>query len=68
MRRGTYLSAFLLLCPYLCFAQAQQVTPRPAPPGVKEVGVQRRMSTVSPIAVFPVEGTPDWQVLTDDSV
>ncbi len=26
------------------------------------------MSSVSPVAVFPVEGTPDWQVLTDDSV
>lgn len=26
------------------------------------------MSVVSPMAVFPVEGTPDWQVLTDDSV
>ena len=68
MRRATYLSACLLLCPFLRFAQAQQGAPRHAPPGVKEVGVQRRMSTVSPIAVFPVEGTPDWQVLTDDSV
>jgi YVTN family beta-propeller protein len=26
------------------------------------------MTTVSPAAVFPVEGTPDWQVLTDDAV
>ena len=26
------------------------------------------MSSVTPIAVFPIEGTPDWQVLTDDSV
>jgi YVTN family beta-propeller protein len=26
------------------------------------------MSTVTPIAVFPVEGAPDWQVLTDDAV
>jgi YVTN family beta-propeller protein len=68
MKRSTYLSACLLLCPFLRFAQAQQSAPRHAPPGVKEVGVQRRMSTVSPIAVFPVEGTPDWQVLTDDSV
>src|SRR5215470_18429970 len=68
MRRVTYLSVFLLLCPFVRFALAQQGAPRPAPPGVKEVGVQRRMSTVSPIAVFPIEGTPDWQVLTDDSV
>jgi YVTN family beta-propeller protein len=26
------------------------------------------MSTLAPDAVFPVEGTPDWQVLTDDAV
>jgi YVTN family beta-propeller protein len=26
------------------------------------------MSTIMPIAVFPLEGTPDWQVLTEDSV
>jgi YVTN family beta-propeller protein len=26
------------------------------------------MSTITPDAVFPVEGTPDWQVLTDDAV
>src|SRR6202043_3184277 len=41
---------------------------RPPKPGVKDPGVQRPMSTVTPIAVFPVEGTPDWQVLTEDSV
>jgi YVTN family beta-propeller protein len=26
------------------------------------------MSALTPIAVFPVEGTPDWQVVTDDAV
>jgi YVTN family beta-propeller protein len=26
------------------------------------------MTTVTPIAVFTTEGTPDWQVLTDDAV
>ena len=26
------------------------------------------MSTVTPLAVFPIEGTPDWQVVTEDSV
>jgi YVTN family beta-propeller protein len=26
------------------------------------------MSVVTPVAIFPVEGTPDWQVLTDDAV
>src|SRR5260370_29317408 len=57
-----------LLCSAPLFTQAQQRAPRPARPGVKEAGVQRRMSSVSPVAVFPVEGAPDWQVLTDDSV
>jgi YVTN family beta-propeller protein len=51
------------------FVQAQgQRAPRPPKPGVKEPGVQRQMATVTPIAVFPAEGTPDWQVLTDDAV
>jgi streptogramin lyase len=26
------------------------------------------MTTIKPIAVFPVEGNPDWQVATDDAV
>jgi len=46
----------------------QQRPPRPPRPGVKAPGVQRPMSTVTPVAVFPIEGTPDWQVLTEDSV
>jgi virginiamycin B lyase len=41
---------------------------RPSPPGVSTPGVKREMSTITPDAVFPVEGTPDWQVLTDDAV
>jgi virginiamycin B lyase len=41
---------------------------RPPPPGVSTPGVKREMSTVTPIASFPVEGSPDWQVLTDDAV
>jgi YVTN family beta-propeller protein len=56
-------SAFVLLTTY-----AQQRAPRPPRPGVKEPGVQRPMSTVTPVAVFPLEGTPDWQVLTEDAV
>ena len=65
--RGVSYSLCLLclLCSVLVFAQR---APRPARPGVKEPGVQRQMSAVTPIAVFPVEGTPDWQVLTDDAV
>jgi hypothetical protein len=26
------------------------------------------MSAIKPIAVFPVEGSPDWQVVTGDAV
>jgi len=26
------------------------------------------MSSITPVAVFPIEGTPDWQVITEDSV
>jgi len=41
---------------------------RPPPPGVSTAGVKREMSAIAPDAVFPIEGTPDWQVLTDDAV
>src|SRR5664279_1370865 len=41
---------------------------RPPPPGVSTPGVKREMSTITPDAVFPIEGTPDWQVLNDDAV
>jgi len=37
-------------------------------PGVKTPGVQRQITAVTPVAVFPVEGTPDWQVVTPDAV
>jgi YVTN family beta-propeller protein len=42
--------------------------PRPPKPGVSTPGVRREVSAIQPIAVFPVEGTPDWQVITDDAV
>jgi virginiamycin B lyase len=41
---------------------------RPPKPGVATPGVRREMSAIQPLAVFPVEGTPDWQVITDDAV
>jgi len=40
----------------------------PARPGVSAPVVRREMSALKPIAVFPVEGSPDWQVVTDDAV
>lgn len=42
--------------------------PRPPKPGVSTPGVKRSMSDIKPDAVFPIEGAPDWQVLTDDAV
>jgi YVTN family beta-propeller protein len=41
---------------------------RPPRPGVSTPGVKREISTITPAAVFPVPGTPDWQVMTDDAV
>jgi virginiamycin B lyase len=49
-------------------APAQQRPPRPPRPGVSTPGVKRDMSTLKPIAVFSVEGTPDWQAVTADAV
>ncbi len=41
---------------------------RPQKPGVPTPGVRRDMSAIQPIAVFPIEGTPDWQVITPEAV
>jgi len=41
---------------------------RPPKPGVSTPGVRREMSAITPDAVFAIEGTPDWQVLTEDAV
>jgi YVTN family beta-propeller protein len=46
----------------------QKRPPRPPKPGVSTPGVKREMSVIKPDAVFPVEGAPDWQVVTDDAV
>lgn len=48
--------------------EAKQRAKRPPRPGVPTPGVRREMDALKPIAVFPVEGTPDWQVVTDDAV
>ena len=47
---------------------AQPRPPRPPRPGVSTPGVKRDIATITPIAVFPVEGTPDWQAVTEDAV
>jgi virginiamycin B lyase len=49
-------------------AAAAKRPPRPPKPGVSTPGVRREMSAIQPIAAFPVEGTPDWQVITEDAV
>lgn len=58
----------LLLLAAIAFAIAQQRPPRPPKPGVSTPGVKRDIATIHPDAVFSVPGTPDWQVVTDDSV
>jgi virginiamycin B lyase len=48
---------------------ANKAPKRPPRPGVSTPGVKRELSTIHPVAVFDAgSGTPDWQVLTDDSV
>jgi len=37
-------------------------------PGVTTPGVRRSMADLHPDASFPVEGQPDWMVVTDDAV
>src|SRR5215467_8885198 len=57
----------LCLCASACGQQAQR-PPQPPRPGVAGPGIQRSMSSIRPVAVFPIEGRPDWQVITEDSV
>jgi len=47
---------------------AKKKMQRPPKPGVSTPGVKREMTTITPAAVFQVEGVPDWQVVTDDAV
>lgn len=49
-------------------ATKKKASNRPVRPGVKTPGVQKPMSELSPEAVFPVEGVPDWLAVTEDSV
>ena len=41
---------------------------RPPPPGVSTPGVKRDMADLKPDFVYPIEGAPDWQVVTEDAV
>jgi hypothetical protein len=68
------LGFFILGSAALLAQEAQPPAPatprpeRPPRPGVSTPGVKRDISTLKPIAVFPAEGTPDWQVVTEDAV
>jgi len=42
--------------------------PRIVKPGVKTAGVQRPLTDLEPAAVYAVEGSPDWSVVTKDAV
>ncbi|MDX1984962.1 MAG: hypothetical protein SFV51_32115 [Bryobacteraceae bacterium] len=56
----------LLGCAAACLFGAERTPPKR--PGVKTAGVQRPMANLTPEAVFPVEGVPDWLVVTEDAV
>jgi virginiamycin B lyase len=49
---------------------AQETVPRKRPPrpGVSTPGVTRPISAITPAAVYAVDGTPDWLVVTADAV
>jgi len=63
------LAALLLVAPRL-LAQAPSGVPaswpqQPVPAGLP--GLKKSMALIKPIAVFPVEGAPDWSVITPDA-
>lgn len=45
----------------------KQRAKRPPRPGVSTPGVRQEMSSITPVAVFKTEGSPDWQVTTEDA-
>src|SRR5881397_2253289 len=47
---------------------AEKKGKRPPPPGVSTPGVKKDMASITPAAVFPLPGTPDWQAFTEDAV
>src|SRR5271166_6133555 len=49
-----------------CAAQDNDGFPRKT--GVLDPGVQHPMSELTPDAVFPVSGHPDWLAVTDDAL
>lgn len=76
MIRATVVTAIALVLAFAHSSAQERQTPvpeperpaRPARPGVSTPGVKRDITAITPLAVFPVEGTPDWQVVTSDAV
>jgi virginiamycin B lyase len=67
--RWLSIAAGLGVCLALSSLAAQQQKPAHLTrPGVTAPGVKRDITTIKPVAVFPVEGAPDWQVVTQDAV
>jgi YVTN family beta-propeller protein len=62
------LKSALLTVAVLLAQDSPKKAQRPPKPGVATPGVRREISAITPIAVFPVEGSPDWQALTADAV
>jgi virginiamycin B lyase len=60
------LAILTITIPLLCVAQVNDGFPKKT--GVIEPGVQRSMSDLTPDAVFPVSGHPDWLAVTEDAV
>lgn len=56
----------VMASPFLCAAQANDGFPKKT--GALEAGAQHPMSELTPDAVFPVSGHPDWMAVTDDAV
>jgi virginiamycin B lyase len=73
MSRLTLPIFFLSLVSFL-LVQAQDAPPQPKRPprlpktGVSTPGVRREMTDLKPDALFPIDGSPDWQVLTDNAL
>ncbi len=68
MNLERWLMASVAVCTFCLLVGAEQATKKPAPPGVATPGVQRPMASITPTAVFPVDGAPDWMAVTEDSV
>ncbi len=49
-------------------ASSTQRPPRVVRPGVATPGVRRELEKLEKEAVFPMEGSPDWSVVTSDAV